>query len=74
MCAVLQGRGNLGCFTRLSLIVKQTVPFELMELDLLTLEQNILVLPCLGQVVTIKLLTGPLRGGANSSQWVTLGF
>lgn len=55
MCAVLQERGNLGCFTRLSHNVKQTAPFELMELDLLTPEQKILVLPCLGQVMTIKL-------------------
>lgn len=57
MCAILQERCDLGCFTRLSLNVKQTVPFELMELDLLTPEKkkNTLVLPCLGQVVTIKL-------------------
>lgn len=65
MCAVLQERGNLGCFTRLSLNVKQTAPFELMELDLLTLENKYfcITLPWSGcdHKITWFLLTGPLR-------------
>lgn len=55
MHAVLQERGSLRHFARLSLEVKQVISFELMELDLLALEQNIVILCCLGQVVTIKL-------------------
>lgn len=55
MHAVLQERCSLGCFTRLGLKVKQIISFELMESDPLALEQNIHILSCLGQVVTIKL-------------------
>lgn len=55
MHAVLQERGSLGFFSRISLKVKYIISFELMELDSLALEQNILIFSCLGQGVTIKL-------------------